>query len=97
LFRKGSLKNDYSDVGAIMIRVILASYDPSTPFDPREQTFRVNVELSTYYHEQKNSSRMVNFGYFFKKFWRANEGKVLNEGNYLDVLKRNGDDLDLTR
>ena len=40
---------------------------------------------------------MVNFGYFFKKFLRANEGKVLNEGNYLDVLKRNGDDLDLTR
>ena len=33
-----------------MIRVILAPKERLTPFDLRTQTFRVNVELSTYYH-----------------------------------------------
>lgn len=35
----------------IMTRVILIPYDLVTPFDLEGQTFRVNVELSTYYHE----------------------------------------------
>ena len=39
----------------IMIRVIHGPKDRVTPFDLKVQTFRVNVEFSTYHHEQKKS------------------------------------------
>ena len=53
-----------------MTRAILALYDLLTPFNLRVQTFRVNLELLTYYYEhsrKKNLSRKVTFGHFFRK------------------------------
>ena len=38
----------------VMIRVMLAPNDLWTPFDPRAQNFRVNVELSVHYCGQKS-------------------------------------------
>ena len=49
-----------------MIRAILAPNDLLTPIDLRVKTCRVNVELFTYYHEPKVSSRKVFFGNFYK-------------------------------
>lgn len=41
-----------------MIRVGHAPYDALTPFDPRVQTLRVYMELSTHYHKH---TRKKNF------------------------------------
>ena len=66
------------DFMAVMIRVILASFDLLTTLDLRVPTFRVNVELLNYYHGQgptdprfSNSSwpltspRFSNFDWFW--------------------------------
>ena len=41
----------------VMTRVLLSPNDVLTPFELRGQIFRVNVELSTYYREQKKISK----------------------------------------
>ena len=45
----------------VITRVILARNDVLTPFDLRAQIFRVNVELSAYYHGQNNFRKMSEF------------------------------------
>ena len=50
-----------------MPRVILAPHELLTLFDLRGQTFRVNLESSTYSHGYtRKSSPKVTFGYFFE-------------------------------
>ena len=58
----------------VITRIIHGQIDLLTPFDPRAQTFKVNVELATDYpdHTQKTifPSQGVTFGHFFKIHFR---------------------------
>ena len=56
----------------IMSRVLPAQNDALTPFDPRAQISRVNVELSAYYREQnfffEKCPKLTYFGLFLEFF-----------------------------
>ena len=49
---------------SVITRVVLGPNDVLTPFDLRTQTFRVNVELATYYHKHTRKKIFEPKGYF---------------------------------
>ena len=56
----------------VLVRVIHGPKDRVTPFDLKVQTFRVNVEFSTYHHEQKKIEKMSESDLSARKkiFWK---------------------------
>ena len=73
-----------------MIRVIHGPKDRVTPFDFKVQTFRVHVQLPTYYHELTQNFFFEPKGYF-RTFFRIFFWKVKLQYGYqtasFDILK----------
>ena len=63
-----------------MTRFILAPNDLLIPFNSEAQTFRVNLELSTYYHQNFSSRKVIlttdDHRYIEKNFGRESRSKV---------------------
>ena len=53
----------------VMIRIIPAPYELLTPFDLRGQTFKVEVNILIYYHDEKNRAKGRFLTFFSQKFF----------------------------
>ena len=65
-----------------MSRVIHAPHDALTPFDPRVQTFRVNMELTTHYH--KHTRKIFEPKGYFRTLFRSLLAKMSTKNSLLD-------------